>query len=484
MIKAIPQDGWDFPMLPAAIIKAAATGLGRYTSDFSGLTKRAGYIFADQVRKLDLKPGDVPVHLIAMGSTEKIGINRNGDGFPDFALDKYHPTFVKLARCYRNHQNKDPNRSYGFVKFSAYRPAVGLVDLLVIYNGTKEAADRNHGLVAEDELEKLSSDKPLAVSMSCKIPMDRCSHCQHWARNRGEYCDDEKFGGQCKAGGLKHNMGKYVGGDEPILHAVNDKDVSFFDISNVGKGADRTAYALGVIPSLTKTSIATHTPLGGAALAEMWGMSEPAYLPASALESLQGAASRIKASMVKLSQERGYLQALLAALAGAAVTPPGGRAAAQLVALQDAKVAAPLGLLAQLYDAPLPEVRSALPEAIRKSAFTDLILAQPCVRAVLNPASVVPTAVDRHWAGQVARTHSVLPDAVEKRAAFYFATPLPPTFTPPRPVLPSARSAQAAAEIWAIKCAAWANWSAQAPKLGEFFSEILASQTLSDLVNS
>lgn len=281
MIKLFRPDSWpkieqQIEDQVAFLVKVSSRGL--IGEDMRAFVKRAGYRFADWVRRnwdknANDHKGEELVHQIAMGSTESIGPNRNGDGFRRARLEIYHPTFRKFARAYRNHANKNPAKSYGIVPYSDYNPDMERVELLVGYNATKEAADRNGGLLADEEMKVLESGKPLAVSMACRVPFDKCSSCGNKARHRGEYCMSIDEGGMCKGGGLKHRMGQYCGEDHsPILHADNP-DPTFFDISKVVRPADRTAYTLGVVKAAADVMVK-----GGAAQAEFWGVTEPAYL--------------------------------------------------------------------------------------------------------------------------------------------------------------------------------------------------------------
>lgn len=167
-VKVLPPGGYDFGEPITRLIKVASSGLRG--NDLREFVKRAGHLFADQVNNLYLQPGDTPVHIIALGATEFYGPNRNGDGFKEASCKKYHPTFVKHARCYRNHQNKNPDKSYGYIKLSHYNERMRRIELLAIYNATKEAAARNGGLVADEEIEKIASGQDIPVSMACALP--------------------------------------------------------------------------------------------------------------------------------------------------------------------------------------------------------------------------------------------------------------------------------------------------------------------------
>jgi hypothetical protein len=226
---------------------------------------------ASEIAKLahELRPDEPLVHLLAIGATEDYGSNRNGDGFRREICRQYHSTFPKLAHFYRNHQNKDKLKSYGGVKHSSFHEPMKRVELVVALNGSKEAAERNNGLFADQEMEKLAAGKDIPVSMACRVSHDICSYCGNHAPRREDYCDSVDNGGHCKAGGLRDNIGALVEIDGGIhqLHADNP-DPNFFDISHVYRPADRIAYTTGMLKA------AGHV-VGGAELAEALGISVP-----------------------------------------------------------------------------------------------------------------------------------------------------------------------------------------------------------------
>lgn len=184
--------------------------------------------------------------------------------------------------------NKDPAKSYGYIKLSSFNERMKRIELVAILNGTKEAAARNGGLVADDELEKLAGGDDLSISMACRIPFDICSSCQNKARSRAEYCAGIDEGGLCKAGGLRNKIATVVDDDDnPILHADNP-DPLFFDMSKVPRGADRTAFTTGLLKAASGGVL-----LGGARTAEELGVTAPHDLGAT------GAA----AEMMKLARK-------------------------------------------------------------------------------------------------------------------------------------------------------------------------------------
>lgn len=266
MIKIIPPDAYSFGEDMVKQIKIASSGLRG--SDLTSFIKRAGHEFADKVKKLKFEPGEVPIHLIALGTTESVGPNRNGDGFKSASCKKYHNTFTKYARWYRNHKNRDESKSYGVVKLSSYNEPMQRIELIVALNGTKQAADKNGGLVADQEVELLEKQADIPVSMACHVKYDTCSSCGNNARSRDEYCKGIDEGGLCKHGGLKNNIGVTCE-DGHQLHADNPHP-KFFDISKVIRGADRTAFVLGKAASSNTEC--------GASLAEMFKISAPYYI--------------------------------------------------------------------------------------------------------------------------------------------------------------------------------------------------------------
>lgn len=270
MIKSILSSSYDFGEPALQLIKAGSDGLRG--EDFKSFVKRAGFAMADIARKIEILPGEELIHGIALGTTEHYGPNRNGDGFKEAACRKYHPTFVKFARWYRHHNNKDPKKSYGIIKYSHFNEEMKRIELLAALNRTKEAAERNGGLIADEELEALHNGKDVPTSMACKVAYDVCAGCGNKAKNRTEYCLGTDEGGMCKRGGVKNHMG-FVHEDGFMNH-VDNPHPHFFDWSKVYRGADRTSWADGIL----KAAAAGGVVIGGAELAEKMGCTAPDLL--------------------------------------------------------------------------------------------------------------------------------------------------------------------------------------------------------------
>ncbi len=265
--KLILPGSYAFEVPALQMVKVASGGLRG--DDLKSFIKRAGAKMADAMQHIQLAPGEVPIHLIAIGATEWYGPNRNGDGFTEACCRKYHPTFKKYARWYRNHQNKDTSKSYGIVKHSSYNEDMHRIELIVALNGTKEAARRNKGLLADKELEKIASDKEdWGVSMACKVAYDVCSVCGNKAPTRADYCTGIEEGGSCPGGGCKNNMCKVA--EDGTRTYVDNPHPSYFDISDVYKPADYIAYVFGKM-----VKAASGRVMGGSELAEQARITVP-----------------------------------------------------------------------------------------------------------------------------------------------------------------------------------------------------------------
>lgn len=286
MLKIIAPNSYYFGEPTLKHIKQSSAGL--IGNDLLAFVKSAGAEAASRVRSLPAKSGEELVHMLALGATEAIGPNRNGDGFKEANCKKFHNTFVKYGRYYRDHKNKDPKKSYGLIKDSWYNDKMRRIELIVAWNATKEAAERNGGLVADKEIEKLNNDGENGVSMSCKVAYDVCSGCGNRSKTREDYCDEKTC---IKYGGLKKNMAR-VFEDGHILHADNPEPC-FFDISGVYRPADRIAYVMGKVASMGDKVIS------GAELAELAGLT----LPTDIMMAVQNKSAFEQLSLLqKLSQ--------------------------------------------------------------------------------------------------------------------------------------------------------------------------------------
>lgn len=421
MIKVIQPHSQDFSEPVAALIKISSHGL--VGDDKQALIKRAGAEIVEKASTIKFAQDEIPIHLIAIGATEDYGPNRNGDGFTRSCCEKYHSTFEKFARFYRDHANKNPAKSFGIVKASFYNAPMRRIELICALNGSKEAAERNGGLLADKEMDKLASGRDIPVSMACKIPFDKCSACGNTARTRAEYCDSVENGGHCKAGGLKHNIGRVLS-DGHVLHADNPNP-SFFDISHVFRPADRIAYVSG---SLEKAASAGAV-ISGAELAEQLGVTMPNGLDTAmaskrAAQQFHALQQLAQAEKEIAADGRAWTQVALAS--NESVQPKldvdgcsFAKIAEVLKGLADTGVILPVrDFLALTVKSANEEIVGAVVRAL-PNVFSKLAAEEDIDRVLENnvfyPAEDASAAV-KLWAEKAASTHSVLTKNIEKRA--------------------------------------------------------------------
>ena len=453
MIKVIQPNSQDFSEPVASLIKISSRGL--LGADRDAFVKRAGVDFADRLSSIKFAADEIPVHMIAIGATEDYGPNRNADGFTRATCRKHHGTFEKFAKFYRDHANKNPAISYGVVKLAAYNEPMHRIELICALNASKEAAARNGGLLADKEMEKLARGDDIGVSMACKIPFDVCSGCGNKARTRAEYCDSVDNGGHCKSGGLKHNLGRVLN-DGHVLHADNP-DPTFFDISHVFRPADRIAYISGPLQKAASAGV-----LSGAELADVLGVSAPVGFDRA--DSSAQLLSQLAALEKLAAAERAVINssswARVALASAPTVQPPLDVTEVETVKFSETlRALADAGVVLPVRDfLTLAGVKSANAEITRAvtSALDGVfckLSSDPDIATALETNAFLPAHSAgmraRLWAEKVALTHSVNPQAVEKRA---YQAALRAVHTPDfvREKVATATSAEALARQYAL----------------------------------
>jgi hypothetical protein len=262
MLKIVLSNSFDFGMPAASLIDVYSKGIDR-----CWLEKRAS-MFTREIAEIVPSPGHSYLQLITMGAQEWFGHNRNGDGFnekrgsfelvePKKGVDKiiqmsdgltrFHGTFKKNAHVFKHHRNDDPAKAIGEIVAEAYNPDMHRGELII-------KVANNHP-DWRDSIEDLSRGKDIPFSMACKVAYDICSYCGNRARTRREYCDH-----------LLKDMTDMTKSGHAIF-AINDEP-NFFDISKVARPADRIAW------SLRKVASYELAPIGGAALAEEFGLTD------------------------------------------------------------------------------------------------------------------------------------------------------------------------------------------------------------------
>lgn len=226
MIKLCDFNAFDTNGEPTVV------NIGRY-DDTIKTAALSSFAYAPEINNfistLRPSPGKMYTLINAMGATEFFSCNRNGDAFYEDALKKYHHTFVTGAHAYMHHKNKDPEKSYGRVIFSAYNDNMHRVELIVEYD-----LDRLDPKFAD----RIDRGEMVNVSMGCRVDADYCSICGNRAQSPAFYCEhlrDKPGLTKCLPDGRK-------------AFAIN-KDPHFFDISIVTIPADPTARVMAKIAS-------------------------------------------------------------------------------------------------------------------------------------------------------------------------------------------------------------------------------------------
>jgi hypothetical protein len=219
-----------------------ATGEALVHPASGSLDKTASEVHADVRSYLDQapSPGDGVMRLLitALSSFDRIGPNKNGDGFyredllgnvdygtppeGDGSLEiPMYKSFEHFARPYKHHINRDDSPAYGTVEKSFFNPKMDRVELVAHLDADKAP------MIAQ----KIRNYEPVSTSMGFRAALDVCSVCGNKASSRAEYCDH-----------LRKNMLE-VKPNGHIVHARNPKG-KFFDISFVEDRADPTSRAV------------------------------------------------------------------------------------------------------------------------------------------------------------------------------------------------------------------------------------------------
>ena len=266
MYKTVETGSWKYDEPRVMEIPRSCHGFG--TNDMRKLAMRLDPELQRKIDDLTWKEGEVPIHLIAIGADEAYGPNRNGDAFTKEACRRWHHTFAKYARFYRNHKATDPEKSYGVVKCSHFNEKMQRIELVCGLNGTEKTARENGGLLADKELQKLGNDQDVPVSMGTFVPYDVCSTCGHEAPSPKDYCGEE-----CPRGGRRTKVGALLEGGA-VARALNPI-CRFTDISHIvdARQADRIAYVTGVL----KNAAESGQVLFSADLAALYGAEMPVH---------------------------------------------------------------------------------------------------------------------------------------------------------------------------------------------------------------
>ena len=198
------------------------------------LTKQASTIFG--VDYDELKPDDksVGIHVVALGDEEHYGANRNADTFPKEACVKYHDTFVKHGHVFRHHMNKQAEKAIGKIVKSAYNEPMGRIELFIHADKEKAAP----------ELERLEKEGEIPFSMAARVPYDVCSICGAMRKQAGDESECDH---------VANHLGDLMDDGRRVF--TRNTEPQWFDISFVGRPADRIAWNLKVASALELDSV-------------------------------------------------------------------------------------------------------------------------------------------------------------------------------------------------------------------------------------
>lgn len=283
MIKLASADDWAaLRDRPPIEIKVSSRGL--LDGDRRKVAAEVGDRFLHAVREIEdqLDRQNMKfAHVISCGATEKTGPNRNADGWKTASLQDDMPTYLKHAKCFRDHKNSPQDLYYGLPKVAMHDGDRGYGRLLAGYFANDKALPDKLARVADLELEALAKHGEFKVSHGTRIPFDTCVICGNQAAKRSEYCKSAAEGGTCQLFGCTNGLSKIAeDGREQFVDNSNNK---FYDISSIAlstgaaRQADRIAFA-SPIEYMMKQAAAVDGGIvkGSAWLAESLGLS-PRY---------------------------------------------------------------------------------------------------------------------------------------------------------------------------------------------------------------
>lgn len=213
MIKFSSNSDYDFGIDSTGVLK-----------DVLWLQKRGA---AKHFLKIAKTKGQTDLHIIAVGSYEGTGFNRNGDCFKDYWCEKNAHYFKDSDRCvHRHHKNKPEDPKYGNVKAASWNAPMKRIELVV---GLDD--DKCGDIIQEQE--KVGHTN---WSMASKQAYDICTACNHKASTDDDRCEHipDKIGEITKEGQM-------IGMDNP--------NPRWFEISYVRRPADRIGMSLGKVAS-------------------------------------------------------------------------------------------------------------------------------------------------------------------------------------------------------------------------------------------
>lgn len=311
MIKIASSDDWA-GLRDRRIIEVKVSSRGLLPGDSIKLSKEVGDRFIHEVRKAEDTLDTINhkyAHVISCGCTELFGPNRNADGWGKVALERDMASYLKNAKCFRDHKNGKSDLFYGRPKVAFFDGDRGYGRLLCGYFATSKAADEHLARIADLEINELDRGESFKVSHGTKIPFDTCSMCGNEAPTRSKYCAAKNEGGECSMFGCKTGLTK-MSEEGEIQFVHNDAGNIFYDISAIGldggtsaRQADRIAFASAYDVANGKIASDTDHVRGSAWLSEQLGLSpRPDLFADSSLTTYQ---QKMAAAAIELASQSG-----------------------------------------------------------------------------------------------------------------------------------------------------------------------------------
>ncbi len=208
MIKFSRTSDFDFDMPSVSLLHSAKE-----------LTKRAS---ARDLLKFEKTAKQTDLHIIAVGSYEGTGFNRNGDAFSEKDCISNHNHFTKSNRAvHRHHKNKPEDPKYGNIKAAAYNKPMRRIELIV-------GLDNDKCSDILDEQEKTGNSN---WSMASRQNHDVCSWCGRKAHTEKDRCEH-----------IPKNIGELNKVGE--MCGMHNPNPNWFEISYVRRPADRIGMSL------------------------------------------------------------------------------------------------------------------------------------------------------------------------------------------------------------------------------------------------
>jgi hypothetical protein len=266
MVKTWSPYGFAWQDDPISLVPLHSRGVDR-----DWMKQASAQLFEQEFRDIKLEPKHALIHVAPVAAYELWNGNVNGDGFPKLACQKYHHTFKTHGRQYREHANKDASIGFGAPVATAYNDRMGRIETLFDIDGTTKLG---HAMI-----EKLASGVSIDHSMSCRVPMDRCTECGNLATSPKGPCDkaaNVPSPGYCDH--AKNHLGQILKNGHRVI--VQNDDPTFFDQSWVDNGAEPLAITMNFRKAASGGLYVPYEK-SGAGMAEALGLWAPLYKTAS-----------------------------------------------------------------------------------------------------------------------------------------------------------------------------------------------------------